>query len=95
MGSSKIRKIRTERITKENKRNRETEKGDQGSPSEKTNIKFQDKQDKEHEDVFENNLAEPNEYSKGYQMHKKIHISDLLYCFKDTTLLVLRIHQKH
>ena len=49
--------------------------GDQGSPSEKKNIKCQDKV---HKNVFENNLTEPNEYSKGYQTYRKIHIHDFL-----------------
>ena len=48
---------------------------DQASPSEKKNIKCPDK---EHENIFENNLTEPNEYSKGYHRYRKIHIPDLL-----------------
>ena len=48
---------------------------DQASPSEKKNIKYPDK---EHENIFENNLTEPNEYSKGYHRYRKIHIPDLL-----------------
>ena len=51
----------------------------QGSPSEKKNIKCHDK---EHENVFIDNLTEPNEYSKGYQIYRKIHIPDLLNRFK-------------
>ena len=40
-------------------------KEDEGSRSEKKNTKCQDK---EHQNVFENNMTEPNEYNKGYQM---------------------------
>ena len=40
-------------------------KGDQGSPSEKKNVKCQDKG---YENVFEDHLTEPNVYSRGYQM---------------------------
>ena len=36
------------------------------------------RENKEYENVFENNLTEPNEYSKGYQSQGKIHIPDLL-----------------
>ena len=39
---------------------------------------------KEHQNVFKNNLTEPNEYNKGYQMYKKIHMLDLLNRFKDS-----------
>ena len=49
--------------------------GDQGSPNEKKNIICQDK---EHENVFENNLTWPNEYSRGYQRYRKIHVHDFL-----------------
>ena len=44
-------------------------KGDQGFPSEKKNIKCQDK---EHKNISEDNLTEPNECSKGYQMYRKM-----------------------
>ena len=65
------------RETKENekKTSKQNKEGDQGSPREKKNIKCKDK---EHESVFKNNLTEPNEYSKGYQTYRKIHIPDLL-----------------
>ena len=56
-------------ISKQNK------EGDEGSPSEKKNVKCQDK---EPENIFENNLTGPNEYSKGYQTERKIHFPDLL-----------------
>ena len=52
----------------------------QGSSSEKKNIKCHDK---EHENAFKDNLTEPNEYSKGYQIYRKIHIPDLLNRFKE------------
>ena len=72
---------------------KETEKrnsiGDKDSSSEKKNIKCQDK---EHEKVFENNLTEPNEYSKGYQMNQKIHIPDLLNRFKDPAKAMKRLN---
>ena len=58
-------------------------KEDQDSPSEKKKIKCQDK---ERQNVFENNLTEPNECNKGYQMYKKTHILDVL--------VVLRIQRK-
>ena len=54
---------------------KQNKEGDEGSPSEKKNVKCQDM---EHENVFENNLTGPSEYSKGYQTERKIHISDLL-----------------
>ena len=62
---------------KKNKKNtsKQNKEGDEGSPSEKKNVKCQDK---EHENVFENNLTGPSEYSKGYQTERKIHIPDLL-----------------
>ena len=40
-------------------------KGDQGSPSEKKNVKCHYKG---YENVFEDHLTEPNVYSRGYQM---------------------------
>ena len=55
-------------------------KEDQGSPSEKKNIKCQDKG---HQNIFENNLTESNECYKGCQMYKKTHILDVFTCFKD------------
>ena len=54
---------------------KQNKEGEQGSPSEEKNIKCSDK---EHENVFENNPTEPNEYSKGYQTYRKTHIPDLL-----------------
>ena len=54
---------------------KENKEGDQGSPSEKKNVKSKDK---EHENVFENNLTKPNEYRKSFQTYRKIHIPDLL-----------------
>ena len=76
MGSSKIKKNhKQEEPKKIKKASKQSQEGDQGSPSEKKNTKCQDK---EHENVFENNLTEPNEYSKGYQTYRKVHIPDLL-----------------
>ena len=60
---------------KKTKQKTHGKEGDEGSPSEKKNVKCQDK---EHENVFENNLTGPSEYSKGYQTKRKIHILDLL-----------------
>ena len=83
MDSSKIKGNRNQ---KKRKRMKETakrnKKGDQGSPNKKKNIKSQDK---EHENVFKDNLTEFNEYSKSYQMYRKKHILDLLNRFKDPT----------
>ena len=73
---AKSRKIWTKRNQRKwKKTSKQNKEGDQGSPREKKNIKCKDK---EHESVFKNNLTEPNEYSKGYQTYRKIHIPDLL-----------------
>ena len=37
-------------------------------------------------------MTEPNEYSKGYQMYKKIHIPDLLNCFEDPAVAMRRLN---
>ena len=42
--------------------------------------------------MFEDNLAESNEYSKCYQMYKEIHIPDLLNRFKDPTEASMRLN---
>ena len=64
-------------------------KEDQDSPSEKKNIKSQEK---EHQNLFENNLTEPNEYNKGYQMYKETYILDVLNRFKDPAEAVRRLN---
>ena len=76
MGSSKIKENHNRQKLKKKKQaaKRHSNK-DQGSPSENKNIKCQDKED---QGIFENNLTEPNECNKGYQMYKKIHILNLL-----------------
>ena len=89
MGSSKIKENHNrEKLKKMKETEKRHSKRDQGAPSEKKNIKCQDK---EHEKVFENNLREPNEYSKGYQMYKKIHIPEPLNCFKDPAEAMRRL----
>ena len=82
MGSSKIKenhnrekKNENEKKNKKQKTSKQNKERDQGSSGEKKNVKCQVK---EHENVFENNLTGPNEYSKSYQMDRKIHIPDLL-----------------
>ena len=84
MGSRKVKENHNREKPKKMKKNKTKQKkntlkqskeGDEGSPSEKKNVKCQDM---EHENVFENNLTGPSEYSKGYQTERKIHISDLL-----------------
>ena len=71
MGFSKIKENHNQEKTKKMKETaKRHSKGDQGSPSEQKNIKCQDM---ENENIFE---VEPNEYNKGYQMYRKIHISD-------------------
>ena len=60
---------------KKQKTSKQDKEGYQYPSTWKKSIKCQDK---EHENVFENNLTEPNEYNKGYQAYKKIHIPDLL-----------------
>ena len=80
MGSSKIKENHNQEKPKKMKKkkqktSKQNKEGDQGSPGEKKNVKCQLK---EHENVFENNLTGPNEYSKSYQMDRKIHIPDLL-----------------
>ena len=78
MGSSKIKENHNrEKPRKMKETAKRHSRGDQGSPSGKKNIKCQDK---EPENVFEDHLTEPNEYSKGYHMYRKIHIPDR---FKD------------
>ena len=81
MGSSKIKENHNRKKPKNMKETAKGHsKGDQGFPSEKKNIKCQDK---EHEKDFEDNLTEPNEYNKDHQMYRKIHIPGLLNLFKD------------
>ena len=83
MGSSKIKANRNrEKPKKRKEKAKRNKKGDQGSPREKKNIKCQDN---EHENVFEDNLTESNEYSEDYQMYKNMQIPDLLNRFKDPT----------
>ena len=62
---------------------KQNRKGDQRSLNDKKNIKCKDK---EFENVFEDNLTEPNQYTKGYQIYRKIHITIFL--------IVLRIQRK-
>ena len=77
MGSSKIKgNHNREKLKKMKETAKRHSKEDQGSSIEKKNIK---RQDKENQNVFENNLKEPNEHNK----YKKIHILDLLNCFKN------------
>ena len=68
---------------------KQNKKGHQASPSEKKNIKYQEKV---HQNVFEDNLTEPNEYIKGYEMDRKIHIPDLLNRFKDPKEARMRLN---
>ena len=80
MGSSKIKENHNrEKLKKMKETVKRQSKKDQGSPIEKKNIKWQDK---EHQNVLENNLAEPNKYNKRYQMRKKTHILDVLNRFR-------------
>ena len=63
MGSRKIKENHNREKPKKMKKNKkntskQNKEGDEGSPSEKKNVKCQDK---EHENVFENNLTGPNE----------------------------------
>ena len=74
MGSSKIKENHNQEKTRKMKETaKRHSKGDEGSPSEQKNIKCQDM---EHENVFEDNRTEPNEYNKGYQIYRKIHVPD-------------------
>ena len=82
VGFSKIKENRNrEKPKKKKKSSKQNKEGDQGSPSEKKNIKCQDK---EHKNVFENNLTEPNEYSKGFKRTEKYTFM-ISYRFKDPT----------
>ena len=89
VGSSKIKENHNrENLKKMNETGKRHSKEDQGSPSEKKNIKCQDE---EHQNVFENNPIEPNEYSKGYHMYKKTHILDVVNPFKDPAEAMSRL----
>ena len=90
MGSSKIKQNHNlEKPKKLKETGKWHSKEDQDSPSEKKNIKYQDE---EHQNVFENNLIEPNEYNKGYPMYKKTHILDVLNPFKDPAEAMSRLN---
>ena len=90
MGSSKIKENHNrDKLKKMKETVKRHSKEDQGSPSEKKNIKCQDK---EHQNVFENNLTGPNEYNKRYQRHKKTHILDVLNRFKDPAEAMRRLN---
>ena len=62
---------------------------DQGSSSEKKNIKCKIRNIKT---FSKNNLTESNQYNKVYQMYKKIHILDLLNRFKDAVGAMRRLN---
>ena len=90
MGSSKIKENHNrEKLKKMKETVKRHSKEDQGSPSEKKNIKCQHK---EHQNFFENNLTEPNEYNKRYQMYKKTRILDVLNRFKDPAEAMRRLN---
>ena len=92
MGSSKIKENRNREKPKKMKETaKRNKRGDQGSPNEKMNIKCKDK---EFGNVFEDNLIEPNEYSKGYQMYRNIQIPDLLNRFKDPMEARMRLNSR-
>ena len=72
MGSKKIKENHNREKPKKIKETaKRHSKGDQGSQSEKKNIKCQDKG---YENVFEDHLTKPNVYSKGFQIYRKIDI---------------------
>ena len=90
MGFNKIKENHNrEKLKKLKETAKRHSKEDQGSPSEKKNIKWQDK---EHQNVLENNLTEPGEYNKGYQMYKEIYILDVLNRFKDLAEAMSRLN---
>ena len=72
MGSKKIKENHNrEKPKKMKETTKRHSKGDQGSPSEKKNIKCQGKGC---ENIFEDHLTKPNEYNKGYHIYSKIHV---------------------